>query len=117
MSEQRRLQGISASAGYAEGPLFDLDRIAVSYVGKETADDEKAALETAITVAAGRLTALIDAAEGDAADILEFQIAMLGDDALSSPAFAAIRSGLPADRAWRQALDGEIAGYDASDQD
>ena len=117
MSEPLRLQGISASAGYAEGPLFDLDRIAASYVGKETADDEKAALETAIAVAAGRLGVLIEMAVGDAADILEFQIAMLGDDALSNPAFAAIRTGLPADRAWRQALDAEIAGYDASDQD
>jgi phosphotransferase system enzyme I (PtsI) len=117
MSEPLRLQGISASAGYAEGPLFDLDRIAASYVGKETADDERAALETAISIAAARLTALIEAADSAAADILEFQIAMLGDDALSSPAFAAIRAGEPADKAWRQALDAEIAGYDASDQD
>lgn len=117
MSEPLRLQGISASAGYAEGPLFDLDQTVVSYVGKETADDEKAALEAAIAVATSRLTALSEMAEGDAADILEFQIAMLQDDALSSPAFAAIRTGLPADKAWRQALDTEIAGYDASDQD
>lgn len=117
MSEPRRLQGISASAGYAEGPLFDLDQTVVSYVGKETPDDEKAALETAIAIAAGRLAVLIEMAVGDAADILEFQIAMLGDDVLSSPAFAAIRIGLPADKAWRQALDAEIAGYDASEQD
>ncbi|MER9300072.1 phosphoenolpyruvate--protein phosphotransferase [Mesorhizobium sp. M0621] len=117
MSEPLRLQGISASAGYAEGPLFDLDQTIVSYVGKETADDEKTALETAIAIAAARLTALIDAAESVAADILEFQIAMLEDDALSSPAFAAIYAGQPADQAWRQALDAEIAGYDASDQD
>ncbi|MER8465622.1 phosphoenolpyruvate--protein phosphotransferase [Mesorhizobium sp. M1396] len=112
-----RLQGISASAGYAEGPLFDLDRIAASYVGKATAAEEKAALESAIASAAARLTALIQTADGDAADILEFQIAMLEDDALSSPAFAAIGTGQPADVAWRQALDAEIAGYDASDQD
>lgn len=117
MPEPLRLQGISASAGYAEGPLFDLDKTVLSYVGKETADDEKAALETAIAIAAGRLAVLIEMAVGDAADILEFQIAMLEDDALSSPAFAAIRAGLPADKAWRQALDAEIAGYDASDQD
>jgi phosphotransferase system enzyme I (PtsI) len=112
-----RVKGISASAGYAEGPLFDLDRIAASYVAKATAADEKAALEAAIGIATGHLTALIETANGDAADILEFQIAMLGDDALSSPAFAAIRAGQPADKAWRQALDTEIAGYDASDQD
>lgn len=117
MSEPLRLQGISASAGYAEGPLFDLDQIAISYACKENAADEKAALEAAIDVATGRLAGLIKIADGDAADILEFQIAMLGDDALSGPAFAAIDSGHPADTAWRQALDVEIAGYETSDQE
>ncbi|UDL92510.1 phosphoenolpyruvate--protein phosphotransferase [Mesorhizobium sp. PAMC28654] len=117
MPEPLRLQGISASAGYAEGPLFDLDRIALSYVGKATAADEKIALETAIGIATARLGALIKMADNNAADILEFQIAMLEDDALSSPAFAAIASGRPADAAWRQALDAEIDGYEVSEQD
>lgn len=117
MPEPLRLQGISASAGYAEGPLFNLDRIASSYAGKATAADEKAALENAIGIARARLTALIETADSDATGILEFQIAMLEDDALSSPAFAAIAAGRPADAAWRQALDAEIAGYEISDQD
>ncbi|SDA87186.1 phosphoenolpyruvate--protein phosphotransferase [Mesorhizobium qingshengii] len=117
MSGPHRLQGISASAGYAEGPLFDLDRTAAHYTVRATAADEKAALEAAIDAATARLAALIETADSAAADILEFQIAMLGDDALGRPAFAAIHAGQPADRAWRQALDAEIAGYDASDQD
>lgn len=117
MSGPHRLQGISASAGYAEGPLFDLDRTAAHYTARATAADEKAALEAAIDAATARLAALIETADGAAADILEFQIAMLGDDALGRPAFAAIHAGQPADRAWRQALDAEIVGYDTSDQD
>lgn len=116
MPEPLRLQGISASAGYAEGPLFNLDRIASSYAGKATAADEKAALKTAISIATARLTALIETAGSDAAGILEFQVAMLEDDALSSPAFAAIAAGQPADAAWRQALDAEIGGYESSEQ-
>ena len=116
MPASLRLQGISASAGYAEGPLFDLDRIAIAYACKDNAAEEKAALETAIAMATGRLTGLIEKADGDAADILEFQIAMLEDDALSGPAFAQIDAGHPADAAWRQALDAEIAGYETSDQ-
>ncbi|WP_256749116.1 phosphoenolpyruvate--protein phosphotransferase [Mesorhizobium sp. Mes31] len=117
MSGPHRLQGISASAGYAEGPLFDLDRTAASYVGKATAAEERAALETAIGAATGRLAALIAASEGDAADILEFQLAMLTDDALTGPAFSHIAEGTAADSAWRRALDAEIAGYETSDQD
>ncbi|TIS60413.1 MAG: phosphoenolpyruvate--protein phosphotransferase [Mesorhizobium sp.] len=117
MSEPLRLKGISASAGYAEGPLFHLDRIAMRYAGKATVADEEAALETAIGIATGRLAALIETADRDAAGILEFQIAMLEDGALTGPALAAVSSGQPADVAWRQALDAEIAGYETSDQE
>lgn len=117
MPEPLRLQGISASAGYAEGPLFNLDRGPARYTGKATAGEEKAALETAIASATDRLANLIETADEEAAGILEFQLAMLEDDALTGPAFAAIPSGVPADMAWRQALDAEIAGYETSDQD
>lgn len=112
-----RLEGIPASAGYAEGPLFDLDRPPTGYKSKASAAEEKAALKEAIGKAVSRLTSLVETADGDAAGILEFHIAMLEDDALSGPAFAVIGSGAPADLAWRQALDAEIAGYEASDQD
>src|SRR5690349_9416335 len=112
-----RIEGVPASAGYAEGPLFDLDQPPAGYEAKAGAAEEKAALEAAIGKAVSRLAALIEAADGEAAGILEFHIAMLEDDALSGPAFAAIGSGQPADAAWRAALDSEIAGYEASDQD
>ena len=42
---------------------------------------------------------------------------MLEDDALSAPALMAIDAGTTADEAWTNALDGEIAGYEASDDD
>ncbi|TIL29319.1 phosphoenolpyruvate--protein phosphotransferase [Mesorhizobium sp.] len=117
MPEPLKLKGIPASAGYAEGPLFNLEPVVARYKGKATAADERLALETAIGTATGRLAKLIQATEGDAADILEFQLAMLEDDALTGPAYAAIAAGQPADAAWRQALDAEIVGYETSDQD
>ncbi|TIU05048.1 MAG: phosphoenolpyruvate--protein phosphotransferase, partial [Mesorhizobium sp.] len=112
-----RIEGIPASPGYAEGPLFNLDRPPAAYVAKASEAEEKAALKAAIGRAVSRLTSLVETADGDAAGILEFHIAMLEDVALSAPAFAALGSGEPADAAWRQALDAEIAGYEASDQD
>jgi len=111
------VEGIPASPGYAEGVLFDLDRPPAGYRAKASAAEEKKALELAIGKAVSRLAALAEAADADAAGILEFHIAMLEDDALSGPARASIGSGQPADAAWRAALDAEIAGYDASDQD
>jgi phosphotransferase system enzyme I (PtsI) len=56
-------------------------------------------------------------AEGEAADMLGFQIAMLEDDALAEPAFAAIGRGIMATAAWCEAMDAEIAGYQASDDE
>ncbi|TPJ16745.1 phosphoenolpyruvate--protein phosphotransferase [Mesorhizobium sp. B2-3-14] len=112
-----RIEGVPASAGYAEGPLFDLGQPAGIYVSKASSVEERTSLQAAIGKAVNRLVAMVGTAEKDAADILEFHIAMLEDDALSGPAFASIASGTPADTAWRQALDAEIAGYEASDQD
>ena len=42
---------------------------------------------------------------------------MLEDDALTGPAFAGIAEGLPADAAWTTALDAEIVGYEASEEE
>ncbi|UCI07700.1 phosphoenolpyruvate--protein phosphotransferase [Mesorhizobium sp. B1-1-8] len=112
-----RIEGIPASAGYAEGPLFDLDRPPAVYISKASPVEEKAALKAAIGKAVSRLAALVESVDGDAAGILEFHIAMLEDDALSGPALASIGSGQRADVAWRAALDTEIAGYETSDQD
>ncbi|TGQ81572.1 phosphoenolpyruvate--protein phosphotransferase [Mesorhizobium sp. M8A.F.Ca.ET.208.01.1.1] len=112
-----RIEGVPASAGYAEGPLFELDRPAGVYASKASSAEETLSLEAAIGKAVSRLVAMVGTADSDAAGILEFHIAMLEDDALSGPAFASIASGKTADAAWRQALDAEIAGYDASDQD
>ncbi|RWB90670.1 MAG: phosphoenolpyruvate--protein phosphotransferase [Mesorhizobium sp.] len=112
-----RIDGIPASAGYAEGLLFDLDRPPAAYRGKANAAEEKAALEAAIAKAVSQLAAMLETADGDAAGILEFHVAMLEDHSLSDPAFASIGAGQLADAAWNQALDAEIAGYEASEQD
>ena len=47
---------------------------------------------------------LLDRLEDDeaAAGMVEFQIAMLEDEALSEPAYQAIEDGLDATAAWRQ---------------
>ena len=42
---------------------------------------------------------------------------MLEDDALAADAFAEIAAGVPADHAWRGALDREIAGYEAAEDE
>ncbi len=117
MQNRHELTGAAASPGYAEGAVFDLDRPLAVYVPTHDPDTEKTALENAIASASERLAGLIAAAPGEAGDILEFQLAMLEDDALTGPAMAGIAAGQPADAAWVMALDAEIAGYEASAED
>ena len=117
MSEPLRLTGTPASGGYAEGPIFCLDNAAASYAPKGSAAAETKALKAAIEAASEQLTKLAAASTGEAADMLEFQLAMLADDSLSNPAFESIRTGATADNAWHDALAGEIAGYEAADDE
>jgi phosphotransferase system enzyme I (PtsI) len=117
MSEPLRLTGTPASGGYAEGPVFWLDDDSARYVPKGSAAAETQALKTAIQGASAQLAALAATTTGEAADMMEFQLAMLADDSLSDPAFDAIKSGATADKAWGDALAGEIAGYEAADDE
>lgn len=117
MSGPLRLTGTPASGGYAEGPIFCLDNNAASYVPKGSAVAEAQALRAAIEEASRQLAVLAGSSTGEAADMLEFQLAMLADASLSENAFAAIDADAPADKAWSDALAGEIAGYEAADDE
>ena len=110
-----RLTGMAASGGYAAGRMFHVNRGAIRYVAKEAPDAEAKALKDAVAAASAALSELIAASPGEAAAILEFQLAMLEDDALVAPALEAIQAGVNAHEAWSAALDGEIAGYESSD--
>ncbi len=116
MSETR-LQGRSASPGLAAGPVVLL---AATRAAARAALDPAAAAEAlrrAIGRAAGEIAALAETSEPAAADMLGFQLALLEDDALAEGAFHAISLGVAADAAWQQALDAEIAGYEAAEDE
>ncbi len=109
-----RLTGRVASAGFAAGPLAVL--LSAESRKRSTGEPaaEERALRHAIASAVSQLSGMAAKADGEGADILAFQIAMLEDDALAQPAFDMIAAGASADLGWRKALDGEIAGYEAS---
>jgi phosphoenolpyruvate-protein phosphotransferase (PTS system enzyme I) len=118
MNEPRReivLQGVAASIGLALGRIAmqRLDRRPWRAPGKPAHERED--LRAAMAKAAAQLEALAESV-GDraAADMLEFQVALLADEDLIAPVFARIAAGAPADRAWRHAIDAEIAAYRTS---
>lgn len=109
--------GIGASDGLFLGPVRRLGLARSERKGTGNPGTERAALQDAIAASIAGLASLMERVEGEAQDILGFQVAMLEDDALAAPALSAIAGGTPAHAAWATALDGEIAGYEASDDD
>jgi len=96
------------------GPIVEIASAAGARRHTGDAERERDELRAALSAASADIAQLAMRSDGEAAEILGFQIAMLEDDALSEGAFHAIEAGVPADRAWIEALRQEIAGYEAS---
>jgi phosphotransferase system enzyme I (PtsI) len=109
-----RLKGLPASAGFASGLLWQPPKSVGGYRPKASRGEEIAALEQAIESAIAETADLIAGAEGEAAEILEFQLAMLEDDNFRTVSSERIEQGLAADAAWTATLDAEIEGYQTS---
>jgi phosphoenolpyruvate-protein phosphotransferase (PTS system enzyme I) len=104
-------RGRTASVGFAHGPFVRVDGAANGARAAGTSTQEERALRGALVSAGRQIAALAKAAGGEAAQILEFQVALLDDEEFIDPIFATILAGTPADRAWSSALDGQIADY------
>jgi phosphotransferase system enzyme I (PtsI) len=104
-------RGRTASIGFAHGPFVLVDGAANGARTAGTAEEETTALRAALLAAGGQIAALAAAAGGDAAQILEFQVALLDDGDFLDPIFTAIADGTPAHSAWAAALDEQIADY------
>lgn len=114
---EKRFAGRAASPGIALGALFPVTAGAGARAAAGRPESEADALRSAIDAARADLKDLIDRSTGDATEILEFQVALLEDDALAEPALSTIVAGRVADRAWLDAMQAEIAGYEGSDDE
>jgi len=104
-------RGKTASIGFAHGAFVRLGKAQIASRKPGTSKDEELALRSAIKSAGEEIAALASAVGGDAAQILEFQVALLEDDDFLEPVFAAITDGTPADAAWSLVCDEQIANY------
>lgn len=112
-----QLSGTPASPGFARGPVHLLEETAPPCSVRERASpqDEERLIRDALRRASAALTELIARTEdGDAAEILEFQVAMLEDETIVAPVLAAIAAGTPAEEAWRAEMDAQIRDYEAA---
>ncbi len=110
-------RGRTASIGFARGPFI---RISAGENRARTAgkpEDEALALREATRSAAEQIAELATAAGGEAAQILEFQVALLEDEDFMHPIFVDIGNGHAADAAWLSALDAQIEDYNSADDE
>jgi phosphotransferase system enzyme I (PtsI) len=112
-----RFAGTAASAGLAVGPIaLQIEQGPVEE-SKGTPAEERARLAEALTAAGASLRRLMSESGEEAAEILEFQLALLEDPELTAPVKAAIDAGHGATAAWRAALAGQIADYEAAEDE
>jgi phosphotransferase system enzyme I (PtsI) len=118
MAPSRELRGRAAAPGIALGPLVRLGTATRRWQPTGDPARERLALEQAIADAIDDLAALQAREAGsDGAAMLDFQIEMLRDETLREPALAAMAEGVAADQAWTAALQGQLAEYDAADDE
>lgn len=119
--QAEKRKGRAASPGLASGPVVPLEVAAVQAEATATVAADPAAelarLAQALEDASAQLAVLMERVDEDAAEMLEFQLAMVEDEELSAPAVSAIKAGTAAPVAFAAALDTAIAGYLASDDD
>ena len=104
--------GRPAAPGVAAGPLFLVDRAASRRQPSGDATREISDLRAAIAAAVASIRAVARRERGDAADILEFQAAMLEDDALTVTAVERIAAGIDAATAWSETVAVHVADYE-----
>lgn len=121
MAREMRLSGVAASAGMAAGTLVQRDVGRLEFAADAAAGrptdpaHERQRLRQAVDKARVAIADLSAGLEAAAADIMEFQLALLEDDDFLGPAFAAIDSGAAAEGAWSAMVDAEIADYAGAD--
>jgi phosphotransferase system enzyme I (PtsI) len=114
---ERRLFGRMASPGLASGKVSVLEPEVMSLRAAGTPVEEARALREAIAASLVEVKAMAERADGDAAELLAFQVEMLADDELAGSSLAAIRGGAGAHAAWSAAMAAEVEGYQTSEDE
>jgi phosphotransferase system enzyme I (PtsI) len=110
-------RGRTASIGFAHGPFVRVDADTNGERVAGTLVEEALALRKAIDAASSQIAELAAMAGGEAAQILEFQVALLEDEDFIEEIFTSIGEGDAADVAWRSALDEQIADYNSAEDE
>ena len=110
---ERILAGIAAADGLVVARIAFLQGPGLQQREAGDAASEAEALKAALRIAADTIEGLAAGQDELAAEILEFQLALIEDEDLLAPVYGKIAEGIPAEVAWAAVLDREIADYRA----
>lgn len=104
-----------ASRGIAFGRVVFYQKKTFGKRSAGTIEHETRLFNQSIKATQSALTALRQNTERDIAEVLEFQLSFIQDQALIDPTVAAIAGGMPAHDAWMQTMNEQIRRYEKSD--
>ena len=113
-SEFSAQTGHIASRGMAIGKVVFFQKPIFDERSSDTVETETRLLHESIKAAQSALGSLIENADEDIAEVLEFQLSLVQDRSLIDPALAAITDGSAAHSAWAQTLDEQLRYYQES---
>ncbi|HVR65108.1 MAG TPA: phosphoenolpyruvate-utilizing N-terminal domain-containing protein, partial [Verrucomicrobiae bacterium] len=117
-SPERIFHGQAAAPGLVIGPLVRLSlQSAIDTAPAESAEIEERKLAEAVAQAQAELHSLVATSEAMSAEILEFQLELLGDPSLTEPASAAIANGASAVAAWQAAMEEQAANSGSAEDE
>ena len=114
-SERLSESGQIASRGLAIGRVVVYQKRTFGQRSKGTVESEMRLFHRSIRLVQSALGTLIDKAEKDIAEVLEFQWSLLQDQTLIEPTIAAITAGTSAQDAWTQTLNEQVRGFEKVD--
>jgi phosphotransferase system enzyme I (PtsI) len=107
-------RGRTASIGFAHGHFVRVNTGTSGTRAAGSAREETEAFRNAVHAASRQIAELATAAGGEAAQILEFQVALLEDEEFLDPVYALIDDGVAADVAFARIADEQIADYNSA---
>jgi phosphotransferase system enzyme I (PtsI) len=107
--------GQIASKGLAIGKVVAYQKRSFGDRTKGTLESERHLFRRSIKAAQSALSALIDNADKDIAEVLEFQLSLVQDRSLIDPTIAAIAAGSSAQDAWTQTLNEQVLRFEKAD--
>ncbi|CAB1059205.1 Phosphoenolpyruvate-protein phosphotransferase of PTS system (EC [Olavius sp. associated proteobacterium Delta 1] len=107
--------GHIASRGLAIGKVVVYQKRLFDERSSGTAENEMQLFHRSIKATQSALGSLIENAEKDIAEVLEYQLSLLKDRSLIDPAVAAIATGTSAHSAWTQTLNELVGRFEKTD--